>query len=191
MKKKEKRLVEIINKSEPLVRLLKVCQQSALPQDYYIGAGCIANTVWNYLSGNPFAYGISDIDVVYFDDKNTEIENEVIYKRLLLERLEEFPFKLDVKNEARVHLWYKQKFGFQIEPYTSLEDAIDSWPTTATSLGIRRENKDSFVIYAPYQLDDLFSMVIRPNKKMITKEIYEKKAEKWQSKWDKLTVIPW
>lgn len=88
---------------------------------------------------NPLTYGISDVDVVYFDDKNTEIENEVSYKRLLIERLGEFPFKLDVKNEARVHLWYKQKFGFQIEPYTSLENAIDSWPTTATSLGIRRE----------------------------------------------------
>ncbi|WP_332238836.1 nucleotidyltransferase family protein [Sporolactobacillus sp. KGMB 08714] len=189
MENKEKQIVEIINKSEPLKRLLRVCQESSLPHDYYIGAGCIADTVWNYLSGNPLTYGISDVDVVYFDDKNTAIENEV--KRLLIERLGKFPFKLDVKNEARVHLWYKQKFGFPIEPYTSLENAIDSWPTTATSLGIRREKKDFYVIYAPYQLDDLFSMVIRPNKKMITKEIYEKKAEKWQGKWDKLTIIPW
>lgn len=191
MERLEKQMVEIISKSGPVANLLKVCQQSDLPSDYYIGAGCIADTVWNDLSGYPLTYGISDVDVVYFDDKNTAIENEENYRRLLTKKLGEFPFKLDVKNEACVHLWYKQKFGFQIEPYTSLENAIDSWPTTATSLGIRKEKNDSYVIYAPYQLDDLFSMIIRPNKKIITKEIYEKKAEKWHCKWDKLTIIPW
>ncbi|WP_425388940.1 nucleotidyltransferase family protein [Cytobacillus solani] len=88
-------------------------------------------------------------------------------------------------------MWYEKKFGFSIQPYVSLEDAIHSWPTTATSLGIRKEQSDLFNIYAPFNLDDLFSMIVRPNKRMITREIYENKAIKWHKKWPELTVIPW
>lgn len=35
-----------------------------------------------------------------------------------------------------------------------------------------------FKIYAPYHLDDLFSMVVRPNKLIVTREIFENKATK-------------
>ncbi|WJV29726.1 nucleotidyltransferase family protein [Rossellomorea sp. AcN35-11] len=102
-----------------------------------------------------------------------------------------FSFKLDVKNQARVHLWYEKKFGFSIKPYESLEEAIDSWPTTATALGVRLERGGSHKIYAPYDLEDLYSMIVRPNKRMITREIYEAKANKWKNKWPMLKVIPW
>jgi hypothetical protein len=39
----------------------------------------------------------------------------------------------DVKNEARVHLWYERRFGRHLEPYRSTGDAIATWPTTASS----------------------------------------------------------
>ena len=96
-----------------------------------------------------------------------------------------------MKNQARVHLWYENKFGFPIKPYNSLESAIDSWPTTANALGIRLEQNESYKIYAPYDLDDLFTMVVRPNKLMITREIFENKAKKWKSKWPNLKIVPW
>ncbi|WP_455717684.1 nucleotidyltransferase family protein [Anaerosporobacter sp.] len=187
----EELLVEIISKNEPLMRLIKVLKDTILRSDYYVGAGCITNTVWNDISGYPLEYGISDIDIVYYAPEDITSESEKKLKERLLNLLGDFQFKLDVKNQARVHLWYEKKFGFPIKPYHSLEEAIDSWPTTATALGLRQEQDGTCKIYAPYELDDLFSMVVRPNKLLITREIYENKVQKWREKWPKLMVVPW
>jgi uncharacterized protein len=98
--------------------------------------------------------------------------------------------KLDVKNEARVHLWYKDRFGYAIEPYSSSADAIATFPTTATSVGIRRI-LGKFECCAPFGLDDLFGLVVRPNKRQITRSIYEAKVDRWRSIWPGLTFQPW
>jgi len=184
-------LVETISKNEPLIRILKVLKELNLPFEYYVGAGCITNTVWNDISGYPLEHGISDIDIVYYEPEDITSESEKKLEDTLLKRLRDFQFKLDVKNQARVHLWYENKFGFSIKPYKSLEEAIDSWPTTATALGLRKEQDESYKIYAPYDLDDLFSMVVRPNKLLITREIFENKAKRWREKWPKLTIVHW
>ena len=97
---------------------------------------------------------------------------------------------IDVKNEARVHLWYENHFGYKIEPYNSLEESINSWPTTATSIGLRIE-EDRLKVYAPFGLNDLFGGIVRANKVQITEEIYNNKVNKWHNKWPNLTIIPW
>jgi hypothetical protein len=191
MKTYEDLLVETISKSEALNRILQILKDLNLPFNYYVGAGCITNMVWNDISGYPLEYGISDVDIVYYEPEDITFESEKKLKDILLNQLGGFQFKIDVKNQARVHLWYEDKFGFSIKPYPSLESAIDSWPTTATALGLRLEQDGSYKIYAPYDLEDLFSMVVRPNKLMITREIFENKENKWQEKWPKLLVVSW
>lgn len=98
---------------------------------------------------------------------------------------------IEVTNEARVHLWYEQHFGYGIHPYRSVEEAIGSWPTTATSVGVRYDEIGAFVVRAPYGLDDLFGLIVRPNTRQITKDIYLAKTRRWLDAWPKLTVIPW
>ncbi|GIP09814.1 nucleotidyltransferase family protein [Paenibacillus macerans] len=74
----EKRLIEIIKLSPILVEVFELTHKLNL-REYYIGAGCIAQTVWNYLIGNPLEYAIKDIDIVYFDiDLNYQKEDGVI-----------------------------------------------------------------------------------------------------------------
>ncbi|MDP4549576.1 nucleotidyltransferase family protein [Alkalihalobacillus macyae] len=182
-------LENILNLNENIEKVLKVSQIEF--DHYYVGAGSLVQTVWNYLSGYPLNYGISDIDIIYFDDKDLTKEKEEMIEQKLASSLSDLPLEIDVKNEARVHLWYKKKFGKDINPYQSLEDAINSWPTTATALGVRREDDGEFKVYAPYGLNDLFSMTVRANKQLITRDIYEAKATKWLNLWPKLTVIPW
>jgi len=165
--------------------------KSAELDNYYIGGGCIAQTVWNYLSNNPLSYGIKDIDFVYFDDKKLGIddENQVVSK--VKDLYSDLKIEVDVKNEARVHLWYENHFGYEIKPYSSLEDALNTWPTTATCIGVRKEISGDWKIYAPFGLNDLFGMIVRANKTQITKQIYEAKAVDWLKKWPDLKVVPW
>ena len=160
-------------------------------KDYYIGAGCLAQTIWNYLSGFPLNQGIQDIDFVYFNDKDVSFEEEDDVVNKVHKLYKDIPIKIDVKNQARVHLWYEKHFGYAIKPYPSLEAAINTWPTTATALGLRRDSKGKWIVYAPFGLNDLFGKIVRANKTQITKEIYEKKVIKWRAIWTDLKIIPW
>ena len=133
--------------------------------------------------------GIKDFDIVYFDnDISYEKEDSIIKE--INNLVYDLNIICDVKNEARVHLWYNEKYGKQIEPYTSVEDAINSWGTSITCLGVRLEN-NKLVVYTPYGLNDLFSMTIRPIKKQFTKEQYEIKTSKWKKNWPKLNILSW
>ena len=89
-----------------------------------------------------------------------------------------------------MHLWYKDRFGYAIKPYLSSADAIATFPTTATAVGVRRI-RGELECCAPFGLDDLFGLVVRPNKTQITRAIYEAKVERRRSIWPRLTVLPW
>lgn len=169
------------------IALDRACQLGI--EEYYIGAGCIAQTVWNTLFGNPIDYGIKDIDFVYFD-KNMDFvaENRMIAQ--IQKLYSDMKIEIDVKNQARVHIWYEEHFGYAIKPYKSLESAIDTWPTTATAIGIRKD-QNGLKVYCPFGLTDLFEKIVRANKIQITQEIYEKKAASWLQKWPGLKIIPW
>ncbi|MGC1188005.1 MAG: nucleotidyltransferase family protein, partial [Candidatus Acidiferrales bacterium] len=67
-------------------------------------------------------------------DLSSESENDYAAKAGRLFR--DPDIAIDVKNEARLHLWYEQHFGYKIAPYESVEHAISTWPTTATSVAI-------------------------------------------------------
>lgn len=181
-------LYEILSKNSVLFEVIKESQTIGM-KNYYIGAGCICQTVWNFQNGMDFMYGISDIDFAYFDeDLSYEKEDSVI--KQVKQKFQGLPVEVDVKNQARVHLWYKEYYGYDLQPYVSVEDAINTWPTTATSIGVRLYS-DTFVVYAPFGLNDLFGQIVRPNKTQITKETYLKKCEKWGLKWNTLKFVKW
>jgi uncharacterized protein len=60
---------------------------------------------------NPPGFGLKDIDVIYSDPHDFSAETEASRKRRLRDLFRGLPIKIDVKNEARVHLWYKDRFG--------------------------------------------------------------------------------
>ncbi|WP_438446524.1 nucleotidyltransferase family protein [Gorillibacterium sp. sgz5001074] len=185
----ESRLVEVIQESDFLCKVFSNASLLGLNQ-YYVGAGCITQTVWNYLTNRPLTYGIDDIDIVYFDDQNLSYEAEKAVTERVINCFGNIQIKVDVKNQARVHLWYENKFGIKTSPYLSLEQAIDTWPTSATALGVRNTS-GNWQVYAPFGLDDLFTLTLRANKHLISEEIYYNKVAKWTSKWPELRVISW
>jgi hypothetical protein len=102
----------------------------------------------------------------------------------------DLPVQIDVKNEARVHLWYTAKFGYSISPYTSTQHAITTFPTIATAVGVR-PGRSGFSISAPFGLSDLLLPIVRPNKVQITRSIYEAKVARWRPLWPKLPIVDW
>lgn len=181
-------LFKILSENFVLFKVIKEAQNIGL-KNYYIGAGCICQTVWNFQNGLNLMHGISDIDFVYFDDDLSYEKEDIVIKQVQ-RKFGELPIKIDVKNQARVHLWYKEHYGYNLKPYISVENAINSWPTTATSIGVRIHD-DTFIVYAPFGLNDMFGQIIRPNKTQITEETYLKKYKKWSLKWNTLNFIEW
>ena len=108
----------------------------ALP-DAWIVSGCLVQTAWNVLTTRAVDHGISDYDMFYFDpDTSWQAEDAVI--RQLQGRLAKTGAKIEVRNQARVHLWYPEKHGL---PYPALHcstQGIDRFLTKNTQVGIRR-----------------------------------------------------
>jgi len=181
-------LFSILSKNSVLFELIKDAQSIGL-QNYYIGAGCICQTVWNFQNNLDLMYGISDVDFVYFDEDLSYEKEDLIIKQIE-RKFYHLPIKIDIKNQARVHLWYKKYYGYELSPYVSVENAINTWPTTATAIGVKMLD-DKFIVYAPFGLNDMFGQIIRANKAQITKETYLQKCEKWSKKWSSLKIIKW
>jgi uncharacterized protein len=179
-------LLEIVRKN-PNLKTILGCLEFPNGFPWYVAAGCVNQTVWNYLTGREITSGIGDYDLVYWDDdisKDAELE----VQGQVMSQLSSLGIKLDVVNEARVPVWFEEDFGEKIEPYVNLEHAISTWPATVTCAGITKK-EGGFHVVAPYGLNDLFSMTLRPNMPSVIMDVFEDKANKWVSKWPELTVV--
>jgi hypothetical protein len=183
------RLEEILVRNPFAAAILEEGPALGLP-DWYLGAGGVTHTIWNHLHGYELTAGIKDYDLVYFDAADLSASGEEDRADEAVQRFGDLGAKIDVTNEARVHLWYERRFGFAIAPYRSSEHAISTWPTTATSIGVRYD-AGSFVVCAPFGLHDLFSMVVRPNRTLIDEAVYTSKVQRWRQQWPRLVVVPW
>lgn len=151
----------------------------------------MAGTMWNRFHGFADGTCIKDCDIVYYDASDLSYEGEDVCVRAAAALFSGLPIPVEVRNQARVHLWYERRFGSRIEPYRSSEDAIDSWPTTATSIGVRTARDGGLDVYAPFGLRDLFDMIVRPNRRQVPRRVYEEKAARWAACWPRLTLCPW
>jgi hypothetical protein len=159
----------------------------ALP-DAWLVSGCLVQTVWNVLTGRAIDHGIADYDAFYFDpDTSWEAEDAVIRK--LHERLAQLGVKIEIRNQARVHLWYPDKHGLPYTPLRSSTEGIDRFLTQNTQIGVRRAGA-GYEVYAPHGFDDVAGLVARPNPgPNFSATSYAVKAARWKALWPELTVI--
>jgi uncharacterized protein len=159
--------------------------------DWYLGAGAVAQTVWNAAHGFARDHAIKDYDIVYFDARDLGADAELAAGERVAAALGDLGVRVDVTNEARVHLWYEDRFGAPLDPYRSVEQAIATWPTTATAVGVRPDPGGGLTVCAPFGLDDLFGLVVRPNRVLVPEVVYREKADRWKATWPRLTVVGW
>ena len=161
-------------------------------RDWYLASGCISQTIWNVMTGKDPEAGIIDYDFVYFDDSDLSWEAEDIVIQEGNRRFADIATPVQIRNQARVHLWYSQKFGHSCSPHASSGVAIASFPATVAAIGVRLLPGGQWKIYAPFGLSDIFNMIIRPNPVFPwAKEAYTAKAARWQAQWPSLTTQPW
>ena len=180
----------LLTRNPTLVEVLTRAAVLALP-DWYLVAGCLYQTVWNVVTGQPPESGILDYDLAYFDssDLSWHAEDEVIQAGCRL--FGDLPAPVQIRNQARVHLWYEQKFGVPCPPHACAEAAIDTFEATTACLGLRLEPGARWRIYAPHGLGDVFNLVVRPNPVLAPRHVYEAKTTRWRRHWPSLTVLPW
>ena len=179
-----------LSQNEVLTDVMTRAATLELP-GWYVTAGCLFQTVWNAVTGRPPTSGIKDYDIFYFDDGDLSWEAEDAVIKAGHEVFAGLHAEVEIRNEARVHLWYEQKFGVPCPPHESTEAAIDSFAATTCCLGVRLEPGGGWSVYAPHGLSDVFNLVIRPNPVLAPREIYEAKAARWKGEWPELTVLPW
>jgi hypothetical protein len=183
-------LQSALSRNEVLLEVLDRTAALELP-GWYLTAGCLFQTVWNVVTGRPPTSGIKDYDVFYFDDRDLSWEAEDAVIRSAAEAFAGLPAEVEVRNEARVHLWYEGKFGVPCAPYASAEAAIDSFAATTCCLGVRLEPGGRWRVYAPHGLSDVFNLVVRPNPVLAPRSVYQAKADRWRRQWPELTVLDW
>ena len=160
----------------------------ALP-DAWIVAGCLVQTVWNVQTARAVDHGIADYDIFYFDPDTSWLAEDAVIRKLQ-GRLARLDVKVEVRNQARVHLWYPQKHCLPYPALQSSTDGIDRFLTKNTQVGFRRTH-DGREIYAPNGYDDIANLIVRPNPgPNFSAAAYETKARRWKMLWPELTVLP-
>lgn len=184
------KFITILKQNKDLMLILNYLVEIKLP-NFYIAAGSIFQTIWNYYDNKPLNYGIKDIDIIYYDPNNISKESEKELEDKIVEHFKTLNYEFDIHNEARMHLWKKENENKDINQYKNSEDAISKWIATVHSVGITKIN-GNIKVYAPYGLSDIFSRTIRPIKhKANSKELYDKKVASWQTRFNNLNIIEW
>lgn len=183
--------VEAFLREEPvLMAVLEGLREDGLP-DQLLVAGAIYNLIWNRLSGRPALADINDIDVFYFDpDTSWEAEDAVI--RRLAARFADLPLPVQVRNQARVHLWFPQKFGVtDFVPLTSSAEMLGRYASKTHAVGARLDPDGRMSIFAPFGLDDIFAFRVVPNPVLPNRAAHEAKGARALAVWPQVTVLPW
>ncbi|BFT62809.1 nucleotidyltransferase family protein [Pseudomonas moorei] len=148
-------------------------------------AGCLFQAVWNQQAQRPAAWGVKDYDVFYFDeDLSWEAENEVILAAQHLFR--DLEANVEMKNQARVHLWYSQRFGGAYPQLQSARDGVDRYLVAGTCIGLDVETGE---VYAPHGLADTEHGLLRINPKNPQPELFMQKAKSYQTRWPWLKIV--
>ena len=185
--KLRERLTAIVRSMPPLMWVLSVARHLSLP-DWLVFSGAVYQPVLNHLTGRPLDYGIKDYDLGYFDasDLSYEAEDAVI-RRVKAGFDEPLRSMIEVRNQARVHLWFPAKFGEAYGPLSRTAEALERFVSATFSVGVRLEPDDRLHIEAPFGLADLFALRLRPNPRRKTVG-FARTAADVRRRWPELVI---
>lgn len=187
----QRKVLAAMIRDEPvLMDVLRGLRDEALPQGMLV-AGALYHMAWNRLVGRPGLETVNDFDVFYFDAADLSYEAEDVVIRRLAARFAHLPIPVQVRNQARVHLWFERKFGAPFAPLHSAEEMLGRYAARAYAVAARLETDDRIAVMAPFGLDELFSFRVTPNHALQNRPLYDRKGAQLPAIWPQLRVEPW
>jgi len=192
-------LIEVVFADSDLMAILQATRELEIP-DCWLTAGAVYQTVWNRLTGMPRRHGIKDYDVCYFDaeDISPEAQHDVgkrLHHYLLahpsLESRAAASLRIDCVNQARVHLWFEEEFGFAIPPFERTSDSLPRYAGKHHAVAVQLDPNGELRTLHPFGLDDVFGMRIRPNRLFPNQATHRAKGARAQALWPGVTVEEW
>jgi hypothetical protein len=96
---------------------------------------------------------------------------------------------VEVRNQARVHLWFEDHFGEAYTPLSGSDEAIGRFVAPVFAVGVRLERDGRLDIAAPFGLEDIFAMRIRPNPSRPLARGWAKVTASAKARWPELAVV--
>jgi uncharacterized protein len=180
--------LERLVRGEPwLLGVLAAARACGAP-DCWVGGGVLRDLVWDQLDGEFDPARVKDVDVAFYDPGDLTPEADQAVEVALRRLAPQVPW--DAKNQASVHLWYEQRFGFAVEPLRSAADGVATWPETATAVAVRLDDNDQLQITAACGLQDLLQGVCRRNPRRVRVEWYRHRVQAKQvaTRWPNVQI---
>jgi hypothetical protein len=174
---------DALRRSADRMAMLHTLAALALP-DAWIAAGAIRNAVWDARHHYPSPTRLTDVDVIWFDPARASPEEDQRLEQALAALLPDVPWS--VKNQARMHTRNADP------PYTGCDHAMRFWPETATAVAARLRPDGAIALAAPFGLDDLCNLTLRPTPRFTgarAAEFHRRiTAKGWLQTWPRLQL---
>ena len=182
------RLDAILRANTRLMDVLETARDLDLP-DWLVVSGAIYQTVWNHLTGRDPNYSLKDYDLVYYDASDLSYEAEdVVIKRGAAAFAPEVSAMVEIRNQARVHLWFGDHFGEPYAPLSRSAEALSRFVAPTFAVGVRLLADSRLHIEAPFGLEDLFALRLRPNPNRVTQG-FAKISTKIRERWPEAVIV--
>jgi hypothetical protein len=156
--------------------------------DGWLVAGCLFQTVWNVLSGFEAESRIKDYDLFYFEPADLSEAAENAVQQRVARVLGDLQVPVEAKNQARVHLWYEEHFGYPYPTLANSREGIDRFLIAATCVGIRPAH-NGMEVYAANDLSLIYAGLLQPNPLTDHRLLFRAKAASYRERWPWLTVV--
>lgn len=97
--------------------------------------------------------------------------------------------KVRTYKQICVHLWFGDRFGEPYDALTGTDEALTRFVAPAFAVGVRLEDDGAISVAAPFGLEDVFSMTLRPNPNRPLARGWDKAVASARARWSELTVI--
>lgn len=155
--------------------------------DAWLVAGCLFQTVWNLQCGRAPEAEIKDYDIFYFEGSDLSADAELEVQCRVDTVFADLGVPVEVKNQARVHLWYEEYFGHPYPRLAASKEGIDRFLIPSTCVGVR-PSASGLELYAPNGLQDLYAGVLAPNPLTPHFRLFRDKAASYRRRWSWLQV---
>lgn len=159
---------------------LAAVRELGLP-DWCIAAGFVRNLVWDALHGHAPRREPNDVDVLFFDPRDTGRGREAAVQARLVRSMPDTVW--EVRNQARMHV------AKGLPPHRDTAHAMTFWLETPTAVGVRLGDDGALAIVAPFGVGDLVGLVCRPTPwGAVRRAEYDARmaGKRWRETWPKL-----